>query len=249
LERYVIGLTCLYGPLLKDELRSLLEEFYEDEEVSEAFDLMERSLINSICVTAVEIAGKRDTMYYPPYINLVQDDVMHYYHSRLERGVKLGFKEYDFEQILAAGDIGDIKIPNPHREKLIKALMKYTGKSRPKAVWDMFLVWISTEQEMDPRDITDNVSSWCDSPKSAKALQKVLVQYLNNIPMWVLKGYTSLEMLAIDHTKVGITSCFGDRRDESEWDDLGLFGDVTIEKLDDDFEGFPSHLGFPIGEA
>ena len=69
------------------------------------------------------------------------------------------------------------------------------------------------------------------------------------MPMWVLKGYTSMDILAINPTKVGVTSDFGDH--ETEDDGFpDLFGDVEITRLGDadDMENYPFGFG-SMGEA
>ncbi len=127
--------------------------------------------------------------------------------------------------------------------------MKTCSMSRSKASDTIFMMWRESQDEMDPRDIVAYVMNFCEYPETRKVLQKNLVKYLNYMPMWVLKGYTSMDILAINPTKVGVTSDFGDHKTEDDGVPE-LFGDVEITRLGDadDMENYP--LGFgPMGEA
>lgn len=244
-EHYVMGCLNLYGVMIEDELLDLVLDFYEDDEADLRMKQFHEGFISAICSIDIEHNGKRTKLYNPPYINLT-NGLLHYYHSRLERDASSDFKPYDFEQIVAVGYIAEIRIPNAHHERLVKCLMKTCSMSRAKAVDTVFMIWRESQTEMDPRDIIDYVLDLCDRFESRKELQKNLVKYMNYMPMWVLKGYTSMDILAMNPSKVGVTSRFGDNVP----DDDGLpelFGDVEITPLGD-VEQFPFGFG-PIGEA
>lgn len=247
-EQYVIGCLNLYGAMIEDELLELVADFYEDEEMEQGMKRFYEGFASVLCSIDMEHDGQRTKLYFPPFANPTED-LLHYYQSRLERAAANDFKPYDFEQILAAGDVTNIRIPNAHHERLVKCLMKTCSMSRSKATDTIFMMWRESQDEMDPRDIVAYVMNFCEYIEARKVLQKNLVKYLNYMPMWVLKGYTSMDILAINPTKVGVTSDFGDH--ETEDDGLpDLFGDVEITRLGDvdDMENYPFGFG-PMGEA
>lgn len=247
-EQYVIGCLNLYGAMIEDELLELVADFYEDDEIEQGMKRFHEGFASVLCSIDMEHDGQRTKLYFPPFTNPTED-LLHYYHSRLERAATNDFKPYDFEQILAAGDVTNIRIPNAHHERLVKCLMKTCSMSRSKATDTIFMMWRESQDEMDPRDIVAYVMKFCEYIEVRKVLLKNLVKYLNYMPMWVLKGYTSMDILAINPTKVGVTSDFGDH--ETEDDGLPeLFGDVEITRLGDvdDMENYPFGFG-PMGEA
>lgn len=247
-EQYVIGCLNLYGTMIEDELIELIEDFYEDEEAEGGMTHFHEGFASVLCSIDMEHDGQRTKLYFPPFTNPTED-LLHYYHSRLERAATKDFKPYDFEQILAAGDLTNIRIPNAHHERLVKCLMKTCGMSRSKADDTVFMMWRESQDEMDPRDVVAYVMNFCEYFESRKVLQKNLVKYLNYMPMWVLKGYTSMDILAINPNKVRVTSDFGNQMTED--DGLPeLFGDVEITRLDDIEETKNYPFGFsPMGEA
>lgn len=192
LEQYCFGLLNLYGLLpLTRMVDIVLKE--KIDETADRYEITQLLLNGSLKEQQVEISsGIQRTLYMlSPYLFEVES-----LHRELQEHQEIReYKEFCQEEVLSAGIYPVPRIVSPYDEKLRRFLKNKLQMDDEQIQYALLTLWINKQSDANPVSvISDILGKRLSGMKMLQEALELCMDYLNTIPCWFLKGYSSDEI-------------------------------------------------------
>lgn len=185
-EDYIFGMVNLYGVIEVERAIEILRKY---------FDLQEdNNQIFSIMMRSARVQQRLHAASYKGEIYFCNNSLnSHKIFSCLpELRKKIEYKVFDKEQIYNARDFFFFH-SNLYSNQFITLFSEKRG-SYPQT--EMFDLWCNIQNGVEIGDILELLSNHVDFDKEAsvKTITKLIVNYINSVPRWVLKGNSAYDL-------------------------------------------------------
>lgn len=190
-EQYVLGIINLYGLLPYKEVLSLLNDYLQDlvtkKDISHV--LNESILIRQHTFEMVDAYNSVPYMRSPFLWDIEDLDLKLYERRDITR-----LKKFTGEEVLLAGMLPIMSVPNPCSNELKQFMMKRLGYTEEMMAPALQKIWLASQSEENLMSIINLfIGGKLSSMEELQEAIELFTDYLNYCPRWFLKGYSPEE--------------------------------------------------------